>query len=97
MALNPFGTPGVGQKQNDALQIPLSWDFHVGQNGIDARINSSVPLWEKRWDTQLNHLNLTSRLLRYTPWTLAWSWASPLARARVERFLRQSRSRFHPL
>lgn len=96
MATNLFGTPGGGQKQNDALQIPLHPKWHVGRFGIDARINSSAQSWENRWGTQVAHLNSTSHLLRYSPWTLAWLWASPLVRARVERFLGQSRSRCLP-
>lgn len=92
-ALQPFGTPGAGQKQNPALQIPLAAEYHVGKYGIDARISGGVQQWERMWGRQVDHLSSTSLLLRYSPWTLAWRWASPLVRARVERFLRESRSR----
>lgn len=94
MALTPFGNPGAGQKQNEALQIPLHEDLHVGQYGIDARINSSARRWEGLWGRQIDHLNSTSRQLRLSLWTLAWRWASPYSRARAERFLQQSRCRF---
>lgn len=96
MATNLFGTPGAGQKQNDALQIPLSQNLHVGSEGIDARINGGVQSWELKYGLQTEHLTSTSRLLRYSPWTLAWSWSSPLVRRRVELFLRESRSRCLP-
>lgn len=91
-----FGGPGMSQKQNPALQIPLHADFHVGQFGIDARIDLGVETWERQWGMQTDHLSSTSRLLGYSLWTLAWHWASPLTRARVERFLRQWRSRCPP-
>lgn len=96
MSQTPFGSPGGGQKQNDALQIPLALTWHTGRYGIDARVNSSAVQWESLWGTQVEHLNSTSCLLQYSQWTLAWLWASPLVRARVERFLGQSRSRSHP-
>lgn len=91
-----FGGPGAGQKQNPALQIPLHADYHVGTYGIDARIGSSVRDWERRFGEQTDHLSSTSRLLRYSVWTLAWSWASPLQRRRVEFFLAEHRSRSLP-
>ncbi len=97
MATNPFGTPGVGQKQNDALQIPLHRDLHLGSfssRGIDARVGGSVKGWEEENGTQVALLNSTSESLRYSVWMLAWRWASPLVRARVERFLRESPSLF---
>lgn len=96
MSETPFGSPGAGQKQNDALQIPLAWTWHTGQYGIDARVNSSASQWESRWGTQVELLNSTSHQLQYSQWTLAWLWASPLVRVRVELFLGQSRSRSHP-
>lgn len=96
MAVSLFGTPGVGQKQNHALQIPLARALHVGQQGIDCRINGGVETWEKKWMPQVRLLSLSSRQLQYNQHALAWRWASPLVRVRVERFLQQSRCRFHP-
>lgn len=94
IATNLFGGPGGGQKQNPALQIPLHPEFHyAGKEGIDAQVGGGVKSWEARYGLQTNHLASTSRLLRYSLWTLAWSWASPLVRRRVELFLRESRSR----
>lgn len=97
MATNPFGTPGAGQKQNSALQIPLAPYLHyAGKEGIDAQVNGGVKSWEAKYGLQTQHLASTSRLLQYSPWTLAWAWASPLVRRRVESFLRESRSRCLP-
>jgi hypothetical protein len=92
MSMTPFGSPGVAQKQNDALQIPLCWDLHVGRNGIDS--NLSKPRWESINGTQVEHLNSLSKLLKYSTWRLAWEWAVPTVRARVERFYRESPSLF---
>lgn len=97
IALNPFGGPGAGQKQNPALQIPLHPDYHyAGKEGIDAQVGGGVKSWESKYGLQTDHLASTSRLLRYSPWTLAWTWASPLVRRRVESFLQESRSRCLP-
>jgi hypothetical protein len=96
MAGSLFGTPGVGQKQNEALQIPLHHQMHVGTFGIDGRVAGGVQSWESKWGLQTEHLASTSLLLQYSMWSLAWLWASPLVRRRVERFLQQSRSRCHP-
>lgn len=94
IARSLFGGPGAGQKQNPALQIPLHAEYHVGRNGIDGQIGAKR--WELMFGEQTDHLSSTSRLLRYSVWTLAWSWASPLQRRRVEFFLRESPSRCHP-
>jgi hypothetical protein len=95
MATNPFGTPGAGQKQNSALQIPLHQDLHVGtKNAIDGAINGGVESWERQWGTQVSHLAWTFHQLPYSNWTLAWLWASPLVKERVGRFLRESLSRY---
>lgn len=96
IAYCPFGGPGVGQKQNPALQIPLHALYHVGKYGVDCRISGGVQRWEALWGTQVDHLNSTCHRLRYSLWTLAWSWASPLVRRRVERFLQQYHSRSVP-
>ena len=94
IAYCPFGGPGVGQKQNPALQIPLHQLYHVGPYGIDARISGGVQTWERMWKKQTEHLAAVGRLLHYSPWWLAWSWASPLVRRRVVTHLEASRSRF---
>lgn len=94
IAQSLFGGPGVGQKQNPALQIPLHAELHVGRHRIDGALNGGVQSWEVSHGSQVEHLSSTSRLLQYSVWTLAWQWASPLVRRRVESFLMQSRSRF---
>jgi hypothetical protein len=97
MAASPFGTPGVGQKQNDALQIPLHHDWHVGEFGIDCRINGGVDSWEERWGSQVMMLNKISSELGYSVWRLAYREAPWTVRARVERFLRDSPFLFLPV
>jgi hypothetical protein len=94
MSLTPFGSPGAGQKQNNALQIPLHPLYHRGRFGIDGTLGATS--WEETFGRQVDHLSSTSRRLRYSVLTLAWSWASPLVRRRVERFLQEYRSRCVP-
>jgi hypothetical protein len=96
VARSAFGGPGAGQKQNPALQIPLHADYHVGRWGIDAQVGGGVQRWELRFGEQTDHLSSTSHLVRYSLWTLAWSWASELTRRRVGFFLREHRSRCLP-
>lgn len=72
VVLTPWGSPGAGQKQNEALKIPLHADYHVGQFGIDARINSGVQTWESRFGKQIDLLNQVSSNLKLCLWGLAW-------------------------
>ena len=45
---------GVAQRQNPFLVIPLHFDFHVGDYGIDAGVG--VQSWEAEWGTQISML-----------------------------------------
>ena len=47
-------TTAMGQKTSDFLVIPLAFDFHVGNQGIDSGIG--VRTWEQRYGTQVDHL-----------------------------------------
>lgn len=96
IAYCPFGGPGAGQKQNPALQIPLHPLYHVGKYGIDCRVSGGVQRWEALWQKQTVHLATVGRLLRYSPWCLAWAWASPLVRRRVQLHLQATHSRSFP-
>ena len=93
MAVCPFGTPGFGEKQLDALQIPLNIQWHVGNDGIDCRVNSGVVSWEARWGRQVDHLNSLCVTLGYSVWKLALEEAKAEGRyitvRRVENFLSQ--------
>jgi hypothetical protein len=91
MAACPFGSPGGGNKQLDALQIPLNIQWHVGNDGIDCRINSGVESWEAKWGRQVDHLNSLCLILGYSVWKLAMREALEKGRyitvRRAENFL----------
>jgi hypothetical protein len=91
MAVCPFGTPGFGEKQLDALQIPLNLEWHVGKDGIDCRVNSGVVSWEARWGRQVDLLNSLCLTLGYSVWKLAMREAVERGRyitvRRAENFL----------
>lgn len=98
MALSPFGTPGGGSKQLDALQIPIHETWHVGQYGVDTQINGGVLSWENRWGRQVDHLNSLCMILGYSVWKLALKEAKEKGRyitvKRVEDFLLEQPSLF---
>lgn len=48
------GMPGVGQKQNDWLVIPLHPRLHTGNDGIDSGMG--VERWERRYGAQRQFL-----------------------------------------
>jgi hypothetical protein len=74
MMLTPWGTPGGGHKQNEALKIPIHFKYHVGTERIDGAINGGVQTWEARWGNQKDLLNQLSRNLGFCLWRLAWEW-----------------------
>jgi len=94
MAATPFGVPGIGQRQNPGLQIPLHAHYHVGGFGIDSGIGAVT--WEQTFGDQVDHLTRVEDILGYSPWALAWQWASMLVRARIARYLSESPSRCLP-
>ena len=51
-----IGKPGVGQKQNDWLVIPLAPRLHTGQEGIDNGMGTTVEKWEQKYGAQLEYL-----------------------------------------
>ena len=73
-ALGPEYWPGVGQRQNPFLQIPLSAEFHVGDYGIDYGMGVSE--WEDRFGTQLAFLHEVNGLLSYDIFEEARRWSS---------------------
>lgn len=50
------GMPGVGQKQNDWLVIPLHPRLHTGSEGIDNGMGTTVASWERRYGKQIQFL-----------------------------------------
>lgn len=56
--------PGMAQKQNHWLVLPL--DFRIHRVGSDSLDGGSVEDWEDRWDTQI-------KLLFELSWQLGYS------------------------
>lgn len=48
--------PGMGQKQNDWLVIPLHPRLHTGIDGIDNGMGTNVKSWEERYGPQTGFL-----------------------------------------
>lgn len=57
-ALGKQGMPGIGQKQNPWLVIPLHPRLHYGQDGIDSGTgqDKGVVAWEARHGRQIDYL-----------------------------------------
>lgn len=60
---------GASQRPNDFLVIPLAFDFHVGNQGIDAGVG--VRTWEQRYGTQVDHLKRVCKRLGVNLFELA--------------------------
>lgn len=65
--------PGWAQKQNDYLVIPLAAILHTGDFGIDNGMGpfKSVEAWERKFGTQVEHLDEVCRRLGYNCWKKA--------------------------
>lgn len=69
--------PGMGQRQNHFLVIPLHVDYHTGDFGIDNGMGffKGVEAWEEAFGTQLDHLcEVAGRIEQeygYSIWQLA--------------------------
>ena len=64
--LGPDFQPGVAQRQNHFLVIPLGWRIHRGQYGLDSWAEGPAA-WEARWgQTQLSLLSQVSDRLGYS-------------------------------
>lgn len=59
---------GFGMKTSDFLVIPLAPRFHTGEFGVDV-----IPVWEweRRFGSQVQHLDDLCRELGYSVWELA--------------------------
>lgn len=61
--LGPIWQPGMSQKQNDWLVLPLRYTVHrIGPHSLDG---GSVVEWEKRWEPQVKLLVELSNMLGY--------------------------------
>lgn len=73
-----FKNPGMGQKASDWLVIPLAFDYHTGDQGIDngqARTASgetmTLKIWEEIFGTQVGMLDRVCRELGIDVWKKA--------------------------
>lgn len=64
-----IGIRGASLKSSDWLVIPLTWDLHLGKEGIDSGMG--VLTWEKEYGTQVSHLDKLCHLLGYNVWEKA--------------------------
>lgn len=60
---------GMGQKNSDWLVIPLAYALHTGPEGIDSGMG--VIAWEKKYGSQVDHLDEVCRRLGYNCWLKA--------------------------
>ncbi|MEE4662194.1 MAG: hypothetical protein V2J89_17115 [Halieaceae bacterium] len=67
-----LANPGMGQRANPYLVIPLHAKYHVGNQGIDAGMG--VRAWEARHGSQLSFLHEVERQLGYELWQMARAW-----------------------
>jgi hypothetical protein len=61
--------PGMGQRQNDYLVIPLAAEYHVGNFGIDY--GTGVRVWELCFGPQVYWLTWVNAKLEYDLFDLA--------------------------
>ena len=69
-----YPSPGMGQKNNPFLQIPLHYSYHyIGAEAIDYGIG--VETWEARYGAQVLLLDVVNKRLPYDLWQAAREWA----------------------
>lgn len=68
--------PGMAQRNNPFLQIPLNGIYHVGEFGIDAGTGrfKGVEEWELAFGAQKDHLVSVSEQLGYDVFEAAQRW-----------------------
>lgn len=69
-----FQNPGMGERNNPFLQIPILLDYHTGTRGIDGSMG--VETWESIFEPQVNLLNQVNDQLEYDIWEQAKLWSS---------------------
>lgn len=72
--IDDLPNPGMAQKNNPFLQIPLHADFHTGNCGIDS--GTGVEEWERLFGSQEELLNEVSDELGYDVFKEARAWAN---------------------
>lgn len=68
--------PGMAQRNNPFLQIPLHATYHVGEFGIDSGTGrfKGVEQWEEAFGAQRAHLESVSEQLGYNVFEAAQRW-----------------------
>ncbi len=69
-----FQNPGMGERNNPFLQIPLMLEYHTGTKGIDGSMG--VEAWEKIFENQLDLLIQVNDQLEYDIWEQAKLWSN---------------------
>lgn len=73
--LGPAFQPGMAQKQNHWLVLPLSPRLHrIGPESLDG---GSVEAWEAHWGTQIRLLKLVCQRVGYDVFELAGVTSPP--------------------
>ncbi len=68
-----FQNPGMGERNNPFLQIPLIFHLHTGPQGIDGSMG--VKKWESIYGRQTSHLHDVNKQLDYDLWEQATLWS----------------------
>ena len=74
LVLGPeFQNPGMGERNNPFLQIPLLLEYHTGNSGIDGSMG--VQSWEEAYGRQTSLLHDVNKQLDYDLWEQAKLWS----------------------
>lgn len=68
-----FRSPGMGERNNPFLQIPLLLEYHTGTKGIDGSMG--VRTWEEVYGRQTSLLHDVNKQLDYDLWEQAKLWS----------------------
>ena len=71
--------PGMAQRNNPFLQIPIHAQYHTGEYGVDTGMGKfkSVEQWEEAFGSQVSFLHEVNAQLPYDLWQQARRWAEP--------------------
>jgi len=74
LSLGPeYENPGMGERNNPFLQIPLMLEYHTGPRGIDGSLG--VDGWEALFGRQVDLLAEVNMKLEHNLWEQARMWA----------------------
>ncbi len=82
-----FQNPGIAEKNNPFLQIPIMLEYHTGVRGIDGSLG--VDGWEALYGNQVDLLNEVNDQLEHDLWQQAilWSKENWKSASQVESYL----------